>query len=247
MSKGHNPLQQFEISPVFPFEVLGVDLSFTNASAFMLVAIATITSFMVMGMRRAALVPGRFQSMVELSYEFVAGTVRDTVGAEGRRYFPFVFSVFMFVLFANLIGMVPYSFTVTSHIVVTFAIAFFIFLGVTAIGFARHGLHFFHLVVPQGLSPVMMATVGWLIVLIEAFSYLTRPVTLSIRLAANMTAGHVLLKVIAGFVGLMGVFGIAPLLFMTVLIGFEIFVAILQAYIFTVLTCVYLNDAVHMH
>lgn len=238
-----DPMHQFEVYPLIPIHVGGVDISFTNASLFMMICLAGVALFFGLTMRRAALVPSRGQSMAEALYEFVAGMIKDTVGSEGRRFFPFIFALFMFVLFCNLVGMLPYSFTVTSHIAVTFALAFVIFLGVTIIGFARHGLHYFHLFLPHG-TPWVMAP---LMIIIEVFSYFTRPVSLSIRLAANMIAGHILLKVIAGFVAAMGVFGIFPIAFMVLLTGFEIFVAILQAYIFTVLTCVYLNDAVNMH
>lgn len=237
-------MHQFEVHPIVSLHAAGVDLSFTNASLFMILALLSITSFLYLGMRRKALVPGRWQSMAESSYEFVANMLRDNVGAEGKKYFPFIFTLFMFVLTCNLLGMLPYSFTVTSHIVVTFAIAIFIFIGVTAIGFMRHGAHYFKLFLPDGV-PWWMAP---LMVFIELMAYLARPVTLSIRLAANMMAGHTMLKVIAGFVtGLGFLMGWMPILLLIVLVGFEIFVAVLQAYIFAVLTCVYLNDAVHMH
>lgn len=244
MSKGHSPLAQFEVHTWFQLpQLAGYNIDFTNASFFMVLAVLFVAVFMLAGMRKAALVPGRLQSAVEMVYELVAGIVKETVGDEGKQYFPLIFSIFMFVLFCNLLGMVPYSFTVTSHIIVTFALALFVFLAVTLVGFFRHGLHFLHLFVPAGV-PLWLAP---LLIPIEVISYLARPITLSIRLAANMTAGHILLKVVAGFVSALGFFGVVPLALLVGLIGFEFFIAVLQAYIFTILTCVYLHDAVHMH
>ena len=241
----HSPLAQFEVKTLIPLpELAGFDVSFTNASLYMLLSLAAVTLFIALGMRRAALVPGRFQSMVELSYEFIANLVRDNVGKEGKQYFPLIFSLFMFILFCNLWGMVPFSFTVTSHIIVTFALAAFIFIGVTLIALARHGVKFFGFFLPHG-TPWWMAPMMFFI---ELFAYLARPISLSVRLAANMMAGHTMLKVIAGFVVMLGVLGgWAPLALLMVLTGFEIFIAMLQAYIFTVLACVYLNDAIHLH
>jgi F-type H+-transporting ATPase subunit a len=221
----------------------GLDLSFTNSAMFMVVALTLVTGFLILGMRRGALVPGRWQCAAELSYEFIAGLIRDTVGAEGRRYFPIVFSLFMFILVGNLLGMVPYSFTFTSHIIVTFALASVVFIGVTILGFVKHGMRFFGIFVPPG-TPIAM----WpLLIPIEVISYLSRPISLSVRLFANMLAGHTLLKVIAGFVGIMGVFGILPLAAAVALTGLEILIAFLQAYVFAILTCLYINDALHMH
>jgi F-type H+-transporting ATPase subunit a len=244
MSNGHSPLDQFKIVYFTHFpDVAGMNLNFTNASLFMVIALVLISAFLSLSMRGRALVPGRWQSMAELSYEFVANMVRDNVGSEGRRYFPFIFTLFMFVVTLNLLGLLPYSFTVTSHVAVTFSLAAFIFIAVTVIAIVRHGFKFFGFFLPHGtpwwLAPLMIA--------IELFAYLARPVSLSIRLAANMLAGHTMLKVIAGFVVAMGAFGVIPIAFLVILSGFELFVAILQAYIFTVLTCVYLNDAVHLH
>jgi F-type H+-transporting ATPase subunit a len=221
----------------------GLDLSFTNSALFMVVALALVTGFLILGMRRGALVPGRWQCAAELSYEFIAGLIRDTVGAEGRRYFPIVFSLFMFILVGNLLGMVPYSFTFTSHIIVTFALAAVVFIGVTILGFVKHGMRFFGMFVPPG-APIAM----WpLLIPIEVISYLSRPISLSVRLFANMLAGHTLVKVIAGFIGIMGVFGILPLAVVVALTGLEILIAFLQAYVFAILTCLYINDALHMH
>lgn len=239
-----NPLEQFQIKTIVDIPIGGIDASFTNSSAFMLAAVAAVTLFLTLSMRGRALIPSRWQSMAELSYEFIGAMVRDNVGTEGRRYFPFIFSLFMFILFANLIGLIPFSFTVTSHIIVTFAMAITVFLGVTLVGIIRHGFRFFAFFLPTG-APMIMAP---LLVPIEVLSYLSRPVSLSIRLFANMMAGHTMLKVFAGFVvplGLLG--GWAPLSVGVALTGFEFLVAILQAYVFTILTCLYLNDAIHLH
>jgi F-type H+-transporting ATPase subunit a len=181
--------------------------------------------------------------MSEMMYQFVAGMVRENVGSEGRAYFPFIFTLFMFILFANLIGLLPYSFTVTSHIIVTFALAGVVFIGVTIIALLKHGLKFFSYFVPHGTPVVMMP----LLVPIEVISYLARPVTLALRLFANMTAGHTMLKVFAGFVVLLGVFGVAPMIVIVALYGLELLVALLQAYVFAILTSLYLHDALHLH
>jgi len=240
----HSPLAQFEIKTLVPLQIGGTDISFTNSSAYMLAALLLIAIFLVFGMRRRALVPGRWQSMAEMSYEFVANMLRDTVGGEGRRYFPFVFTLFMFILFGNMLGMLPYSFTFTSHIIVTFAMALAVFLGVTILGFVKHGFHFLAFFVPPGTSPVMWP----LMIPIELISYLSRPISLSVRLFANLTAGHTMLKVFAGFVVSLGVVGgILPLAFVVALSGLELLIAFLQAYVFTILTCFYIKDALHLH
>lgn len=238
-----SPLEQFEIKAIIPLQLGGMDVSFTNSSLYMVLTVVLTAGFVLLGMRQRALVPGRFQVAVELSYEFVANLLRDTVGNEGRKYFPFVFTIFMFVLFGNMLGMTPYSFTFTSHIIVTFALAFVVFIGVTILGFAKHGFHFFSFFVPPG-TPLPM----WpLLIPIEVISYLSRPISLSVRLFANMLAGHTLLKVIAGFIGVLGVAGVLPFAFVVVLTGLEILIAGLQAYVFTILTCLYINDALHLH
>ncbi len=244
MSTGPSPLEQFEIKRLYEIHIGGIDVSITNSAVFMFVAIALVTAFLTLGMRQHALIPGRWQSMVELSYEFIAKMVRDNVGSDGMRYFPFVFTLFMFILFCNLIGMVPFAFTVTSHIIVTFVMAAVVFLGVTVIGFIRHGTHFLKLFVPSGV-PIFLLP---LLVVIELLSYLTRPISLSVRLFANMMAGHTMLKVFGGFVVALGVLaGWAPLAFVVALTGLEIGIAILQAYVFAILTCIYLNDAINLH
>jgi F-type H+-transporting ATPase subunit a len=241
---GHSPLSVFEIERVIPMHIGGIDVSITNSAIYMIIAVLAITLFLTVGMRGRALVPGRWQSMAELSYEFIAKMVRDNAGSEGRKYFPFIFTLFMFILFANLIGMIPFSFTVTSHIIVTFALAAVVFLGVTVIGFVRHGAGFLKLFVPSGV-PIFLLP---LMVVIELLSYLTRPVSLSLRLFANMMAGHTMLEVFGGFVIALGILGgWAPLAFIVALTGLEVGIAMLQAYVFTILTCIYLNDALHPH
>lgn len=241
---GQSPLEQFVWKPIVPAEIGGVDVSFSNSSLFMTITVVVATLFLVLGMRRSAIVPGRLQVAVELSYEFIAGLLRDTVGAEGRKYFPIVFTLFMFVLLGNLLGMVPYSFTFTSHIVVTFAMAIVIFIFVTILGFVKHGMHFFSFFAPPGTPVVMLP----LLVPIEVISYLSRPISLSVRLFANMLAGHTLIKVIAGFIPALGViFGVLPLALVVALTGLEILIAFLQAYVFAILTCLYINDAIHLH
>ncbi|MFQ5534066.1 MAG: F0F1 ATP synthase subunit A [Sphingomonadales bacterium] len=239
----HSPLEQFEIHRLIPFEIGGVDASFTNASLLMVLAVVLVTGFVTLGMRGRALVPGRWQSMVELTYEFIANMLHDTAGSEARRFFPFVFTVFAFVLCANLLGMMPYSYTVTSHIIVTFALAATIFLLVTLVGFFRNGAGFLRLFAPSGVPLPMLV----ILVPIELISYLIRPISLSVRLFANMMAGHTLLKVFGGFVVMMGIGGILPVGFLVLFTGLEVLVAVLQAYVFTVLTCIYLNDALHPH
>lgn len=241
------PLAQFEIKAIGGDAAASLAgqpfYTFTNSALWMVLTIAAVMVFMIAGMRRRELVPGRWQSMAEASYEFISNMLRDNVGDEGRRFFPFIFSLFIFILFANLLGLVPYSFTITSHILVTAALALFVFIGVTLVGIFKHGFHFLTLFAPGGVPKPMLL----LMVPIEIISYLSRPVSLSVRLFANMTAGHTMMKVFAGFVISLGAFGVAPLLVNVALTGFEVLVAFLQAYVFTVLTCLYLNDALHLH
>lgn len=243
MAEPHSPLAQFEIKRLVEIDIAGFDASFTNSAAWMVIAVVAITAMLTLSMRGRAMMPGRWQSIAELSYEFIAGMLRDNVGAEGRKYFPFVFTLFMFILFANMLGLIPYSFTTTSHIIVTFGMAILVFLGVTVIGIIRHKAKFISLFVPAGVPVFLMP----LLIPIELISYLTRPVSLSLRLFANMMAGHTLLKVFGGFVVALGLFGVAPLIFIVALYGLELIVAGLQAYVFTILTCLYLNDAIHLH
>ena len=240
---GASPLHQFVIERLVPLQIGGLDLSFSNSALFMAISVAVITAFLTLSMSGAKLVPSRWQSAAELSYEFIANMIRDNVGSAGKAYFPFVFSLFMFVLFGNLIGMVPYMFTYTSHIAVTFALAAFIFIGVTVIALARHGWHFFTFFAPKGMPLALQL----LLVPIEVISYLIRPMTLSIRLFANMMAGHTMLVIFAGFVVAMGLFGFLPLALNIFFILLELLVAVLQAYVFAILTCLYLRDALHLH
>ena len=231
-----------------PIEIGDLNLSFTNSALWMVISVATASLFLALGARRRALVPGRWQVMTELAYEFVANMIRDNVGDAGRRYFPFIFTLFMFILFGNLLGLIPGAFTFTSHIIVTLGMALTVFVAVTLIGIFKHGLHFFSFFVPSGVPALMMP----LMIPIEIISYLSRPVSLSIRLFANMMAGHTMMKVFAGFVvplgaATLGIGGLAPIAMDVALTGFELLVAFLQAYVFTVLTCLYLNDALHLH
>jgi F-type H+-transporting ATPase subunit a len=240
----HSPMEQFEIQPLVPINVGGYDISYTNSALFMTFAVLLSALLFWGATRRRTMVPGRLQATAEMLYEFVAGMVKENTGQAGMKYFPFVFSLFLFILFGNLLGLMPYAFTFTSHIVVTAAMAVFIFVAVTIIGFARHGLHFFSLFVPPG------APLGIAIILapLELFSYMIRPVSLSLRLFANMLAGHVLLKVLAGFIITLGLaFGIVPFIAVFGITLLEIMVAVIQAYVFTLLTCLYLNDAINLH
>lgn len=242
-----DPIHQFEIQKIFTLgHVGGQEIAFTNSSAYMIAAVAVISILMLGGSAAGRLVPGRFQSLAELSYEFVADTLRSSVGEEGMKFFPLVFSLFMFVVVANLIGIIPYTFTVTSHIIVTLALALTVFLTVLIYGFWKNGFKFFKLFVPSGIPIYILP----LIVVIEIISFLSRPVSHSVRLFANMLAGHITLKVFAGFVASLGAFGavgwvgaILPLAMTTALTALELLVAFLQAYVFTILTCIYLNDA----
>jgi F-type H+-transporting ATPase subunit a len=246
--KAIDALSQFELAPFLG--VIGESVRFSQANAHMLLAVGLITGLMLWGTARRAVIPGRLQALAEAGYEFVHDLVVGQVGNEGKRYFPFVFCLFMFVLFGNLLGMLPYAFTFTSHIVVTFALAALVFVVVTIVGLTIHGRHFFEYFFPEG-APKVLAP---LIIPIEIISYLSRPISLSVRLFANMVAGHVMLKVFATFVVMLGSLGIAGVLgaglalsVNVVLIGFEILVAFLQAYVFAILTSIYLHDAVHLH
>ena len=238
-----SPLHQFELVPIVSLKMGNVDLSFTNSSFFMILSTFLISVFLILSMQKKAIIPGRWQSLAEVSYEFIANMARENIGLDGRKYFPFVFSLFMFLLFGNMLGMIPYSYTFTSQIIVTFGLAMMVFVLVTLIGIAKHGLRFLLFFVPKGV-PVFLLP---LIIPIEIISYLSRPVSLSVRLFANMMAGHTMLKVFAGFTVMLGVYGIAPLAINVALTAFEIMVAALQAYVFTILTCLYLNDAFLLH
>ncbi|PHP67068.1 F0F1 ATP synthase subunit A [Zhengella mangrovi] len=243
-----DPIHQFHINKLIDLQIGGLDFSFTNSALFMVIVVVLTGAFLVLTTSSRGLVPSRMQSVSEMAYEFVANMLRDAAGTHGMKFFPLVFSIFMFVLVANLIGLFPYFFTVTSHIIVTFALAMLVILTVVIYGFMKHGLKFLKLFVPSGVPGLLMP----LVVAIEIVSFLSRPVSLSVRLFANMLAGHITLKVFAGFVvslGAMGGIGFAgailPLFMAVALTGLELLVAFLQAYVFAVLTCMYLNDALH--
>jgi len=244
-----DPIHQFRIENLMPMMSMGGhDISFTNSALFMLIIVAAVSILLIGATARRAVVPGRLQSVAELSYEFVANTVRSSAGNEGMKFFPFVFTLFMFVLFANLIGLIPYSFTVTSQIIITAALALLVFVVVVGYGFWKNGLHFLTLFVPKGVPKLILPA----IVAIEVLSFLSRPVSHSVRLFANMLAGHITLQVFAGFVimlgsaGILGVFGATlPFIMVVLLFALELLVAFLQAYVFAILTCIYLNDAIH--
>jgi F-type H+-transporting ATPase subunit a len=237
------PLEQFTIERLIPLHIGGLDVSYTNAALLMTVAMVLITALIVLGTRKHALVPGRWQSLAEMSYEFVADMVETNVGHGGREFFPFVFTLFMFILFANFLGLIPFSYTVTSQIVVTFALAAVVFIGVTIVGIVRHGFHFLQLFVPRGVPVALLL----LLVPIELLSYCIRPFTLSIRLFANMLAGHTMLAIFGGFAASIGFLGVFPLGINVLLVALEVLVAALQAYVFAILTCLYLSDAINLH
>jgi F-type H+-transporting ATPase subunit a len=244
-----NPIEQFQIHNWLPlFALGGHQFHFTNSALLMLIIVLLITGFMLLSTSRRAVVPGRFQAAAEMSYEFVADTVQASAGTEGMKFFPFVFTLFMFVLFANLIGLIPYSFTVTSQLIVTASLALLVFLIVVIYGFWKNGLHFLNLFVPKGVPKLILPA----IVVIEILSFLSRPVSHSVRLFANMLAGHITLQVFAAFIimlagaGILGIFGAAlPFIMVVLLCALELLVAFLQAYVFAILTCIYLNDAIH--
>ncbi len=246
----HNPLEQFKIQKLFDISVMGYDISFTNSSFMLMLMLIASYFLFCFRVSNSSLIPSRLQIVREMFYGLITNMVKDTAGDEAKKYIPFIFTLFIFILVCNSLGMFPYAFTVTSHIAVTFAMAAFIFVSVTVIGFARHGFHYLSLFLPSG-TPIFMAP---LMIFTEIFAYFVRPVSLSLRLAANMTAGHIVLKVIASFVAMMltaglvsGVASVLPFSLLVLLMGFELFVAILQAYIFTILTCIYLTDAIKLH
>ena len=244
-----DPIHQFEITNFLHIATIrGRELAFTNSALFMLITVAVVSTFLIGATARRAVVPGRLQSIAEISYEFVANTVRSSAGSEGMKFFPFVFTLFMFVLAANMIGLIPYSFTVTSQIIITASLALLVFFIVVGYGFWRNGLHFLNLFVPKGVPKAILPA----IVVIEVLSFLSRPVSHSVRLFANMLAGHITLQVFAGFIimltgaGVLGWFGaVLPFAMVVMLTALELLVAFLQAYVFAILTCIYLNDAIH--
>jgi F-type H+-transporting ATPase subunit a len=244
-----DPIHQFEIHKIFSLGTFGGhEIAFTNSSLYMVIAVLLIALLLIGATSGRSLVPGRMQSLAELSYEFVATTIRSTAGSEGMKFFPLVFSLFMFILVANIVGLIPYTFTITSHIIITVSLALLVFFTVVIYGFWKNGLHFFKLFVPSGI-PIFILP---LVVFIEVFSFFLRPVSHSVRLFANMLAGHIALKVFASFIPLLAGLGIAgyagavmPLGMVIALTALELLVAFLQAYVFTILTCIYLNDAIH--
>jgi F-type H+-transporting ATPase subunit a len=247
----NDPIHQFQIQDLAgPFHIGGYEISFTNSALFMGLSVLTVTGILLAAAGRGAMVPGRLQSIGELWYEFIHNMVRNVLGPEGKPFFPLVFSLFSFVLVANMLGMFPYFFTVTSHVIVTASLAVFVVGLVIVVGIAKHGLGWFKLFVPHGVPIVILPFIS----LIEIISFLSRPVSLGLRLFGNMLAGHIVLKVFAGFVvslasfGAVGVVGaIAPLAMAVALTALEFLVAFLQAFVFAILTCVYLNDALHTH
>jgi F-type H+-transporting ATPase subunit a len=242
-----DPIHQFNITKLFTIgHIGGQEIAFTNSSAYMFLAVAIISLLMIGTGRQR--VPGRLQSVAEISYEFVASTIRSTAGPEGMKFFPLVFSLFMFIAVSNLVGIIPYTFTVSSHLVVTVALALLVFFIVLFYGLYKNGLKFFKLFVPSGVPIYILP----LVVFIEVISFLLKPVSHSVRLFANMLAGHIALKVFASFIGMLGALGILgwagavlPLGLTVALTALELLVAFLQAYVFTILTCIYLNDAIH--
>jgi len=244
LAANKGPLHQFEVSSLYDIKLYNTDISFTNSALSMIIAIIVATLIFYLGSRKNGNTPNRLQIVIEMSYDFIANMVKDNVGKGGKAYFPFIFSLFLFILFGNVLGMVPYNFTYTSHIIVTFGLAGFIFIGVTIIGLAKHGISFLKFFVPSGVPIALLP----ILIPIEVISYLVRPISLSLRLFANMMAGHTMLKVFASFIVLLGLLGgWAPLLLVIILTGFEIMIAVLQAYVFTILCCLYLNDALNLH
>ena len=247
-----NPMEQFAVKTIKPLEIAGYDVSFTNSSLWMLIALVAISAFLFIGTARPQLVPGRMQAATEYLYDFVRKMLDENVGPEGRRFAPLIFSIFIFVLACNLLGLIPWvgAFTPTSHVVVTFGLAMIVFVTVCIVGFWHHGLHFFSLFWPKDSNIFL----GAFVFLIEFLSFLTRPFTLAIRLFANMTAGHVLLKVFGTFVVTLGSFGALPyvlgalpLAVTVALTALEVLIAVVQAYVFALLASLYLNDAVNLH
>lgn len=241
----HSPLDQFAVSPIVQLPPLfGIDASITNSALFMLLAVLAVTTFFIIAFKRRAIVPGRVQSLGEIMYQFVHGIVEENAGHGGQKYFSFIFSLFLFIMFVNILGLIPFSFTPTSHIIVTFGMGAVTFIGITLIGLFKKGpVGFFKHFIPEGV-PLILAPV---ILLIELVSYLARPFSLGIRLTANMAAGHTLMHVFAAFVAPLALLGILPIIFLVFMTGLELFVSILQAYVFTLLSCMYLGEALSDH
>ncbi|MES2252100.1 MAG: F0F1 ATP synthase subunit A [Pseudomonadota bacterium] len=243
-----SPLKQFNIVKLIPINISGFDISFTNSSLWMVIVAATLCILGHVVTRKSTLIPTRLQYAYEYVYNFIAEVLKSSLGREGRTYFPYVFPLFLFVLASNLMGLLPYSFTITSHIIVTFALAMIVFIGATAVGIVKHGTGFFRTFYPKG-TPLFVAPI---LIPIEIISFFARPISLAVRLFANMVAGHVMIKIFAGFVGMLlkspiAALSILPLIMNTALTGFEVMIALLQAYVFTILTCIYVNDALSSH
>jgi F-type H+-transporting ATPase subunit a len=241
LTEKHSPLDQFTIQRIFEMKIGNIDISLTNSSIMMIAVLVILNVFLIYATKRKSVIPGRLQSIAEMSYEMIYNTTQSNLGNNGKRLFPLVYSLFMFILLCNMLGLIPYSFTVTSHIIVTFALAFGVFLLATIMGFVINGHKYLRLFLPKGV-PVFLIPI---LVPIEIVSYISRPISLAVRLAANMMAGHTIIKVFAMFVVTLGVWGIAPLLFIVVLYVLETLIAFLQAYVFAVLTCLYINDSFH--
>lgn len=246
----NNPLHQFEIQRLVPIEIAGYDLSFTNSSLWMMIGVGLSVSFFFIALQKKALVPGRMQAFAEMFYEFVANMVRENVGTKGKKYFPLIFTLFVVILLGNLLGLIPHSFTYTSHIIVTGVMAALVFIVVTIFGFVNHGLKFLTLFSPSGVPFVLK----FLIIPIEFLSFLIRPFTLALRLFANMMAGHMVLKIFAGFSVLMAsagavgvIMGMLPVFINVGIYALEFLVGLIQAYIFAILSCIYLKDTVDLH
>lgn len=245
-----SPFEQFQIFPILPMKIGSFNISFTNSSLYTLIVVSLIILLFTLSTTKATIVPRRWQSIVEMIYEFIYNLVEEQIGQKGIKYFPIIFTTFLFILGCNMVGMIPYSFTVTSHIIVTFGLALSIFIGINIIGFSRHGLHFFSFFLPQG-APLVLAP---FLVVIELISYIFRVVSLAVRLFANMMSGHSLLKILSGFAwtmlcmgGVMALASVVPIAIIFALTGLELAIAFLQAYVFTLLVCIYLNDAINLH
>lgn len=238
-----NPMEQFVVKPIIPLQIGGVDVSFTNSALFMMLAVLTSTLLFAICLRKRSLVPTMAQSVPEMIYEFVASLLRENVGVEGLKYFPFIFTMFLFVAFGNVLGLFPYAFTFTSHLTAVGSLSIIALLFNVCIGIKKKKLGWLRTFLPKGI-PVALAP---LIVPIEMISFLSKPFSLTVRLVANMTVGHIMLKIIAGFVAALGILGFIPILFNSCIVCFEIFIALLQAFIYTVLSCIYLGDALHEH
>ena len=241
MTEKHSPLDQFTIQRIFEMKIGNIDVSLTNSSLMMIAVLLILNVFLIYATKKKSVVPGRLQSIAEMSYEMIYNTTQSNLGNDGKRLFPLVYTLFMFILLCNMLGLIPYSFTVTSHIIITFALAFGVFLLATILGFVLHGRKYLRLFLPKGV-PIFLIPI---LVPIEIVSYISRPISLAVRLAANMMAGHTIIKVFASFVVVLGIWGIAPLLFIVVLYVLETLIAFLQAYVFAVLTCLYISDSFH--